>query len=234
MMRWKNAALAALATSLATSLAAPAVNAATVTLDNKDSATVVTSGSQATFGAQTFTPSTPGPGTNDTVAANSPLPPAVSLLTATFVRAPTGTATAGPLFIDVYATDNATNIATGGTYVGSSTNSIDVNGATALTDLTWTFPSLTLASNSTYSLAFSTDGVAGGTSGVGGRVAAANFGGGFVSTYSGGTAYNGNNPPVVQNLDARFAVTYNTPEPAGLSLLGLGGLGLLARRRRQA
>jgi hypothetical protein len=36
--------------------------AALVTLDNKDTATIVTTGSQATFGSQSFTPSVAGPG----------------------------------------------------------------------------------------------------------------------------------------------------------------------------
>jgi hypothetical protein len=212
---------------------ASVASAAIVTLDNKDSSTVTTTGSQATFGAQTFRAATAGPGTNDSVAAATPLPATVYLQTATFVKAPSGSATAGPLYIDVYATDNGSNIATGGTYIGSSTNAIDVNNATALADVTWNFASLAISSSSTYSFAFSTDAIAGGTSTVGARLAAANFGGGFVSTYSGGTAYNSVNPPAAVSLDARFATTFDTvPEPTGCALAGVGGLLLLARRRR--
>lgn len=201
-------------------------NAALIVLDNKDAATVTTTGSQSTFGSQSFTPSIAGVGLADTVAANSPLPANVFLTSITTVRAPLATATAGQLFLDIYLGGGS-----GGTYIGSSLNSIDVNSATSLSDMTWYFPFLSLVSTSQYSFTFSTDNVAGGTSGVGGRIAAANFGSGFVSTYSGGVAYNQSNSE--QTLDARFLATFETiPEPSSLLFIGMvvGGL-CLARRR---
>lgn len=211
-------------------LPSPAADAALIILNNKDAATVTTTGSQATFGSQGFTPNVAGPGLTDNVTANSPLPANVFLTSITLVKAPAGTATAGQLFLDIY-----TGAGNGGTYIGSSLNSFDVNNAASLSELTWQFPTLLLSSSTLYNFAFSTDNLAGGTTGIGGRVAAANFGGGFVSTYSGGVAYNANTPSTSTALDARFLATFETvPEPSHVALLGVTAVGWLYRRRRHA
>ena len=211
-----------------------AFGATTVLLDSKDSAGLVTTGSQATFGAQSFILSVAGAGTNDTVAANAPLPATATLNSITFVRAPSGTATAGALYVKLFTgSANAT-----GTPLAVSTNSIDINGAAALTDLTWNFSSETMSTTTTYYAVFSTNNAndATGTDGVGGRIAAANFGGGFLSTVYGGAdtnlrGWNNANPPVGQNLDSRFTVSYTIPEPSAALLGGIGMFGLLRRRR---
>ena len=204
----------------------------TITLDNKDHAGLVTAGSQATFGAQSFALNVAGVGTGDTVAANSPLPADLYLNTMTFVKAPSGTATAGSLFIKLYTgSANAT-----GTPVSVSTNGIDVNAAGSLTDLVWNFPGTLLSSTTTYFSVFSTNGLndSTGTDLVGARLAAANFGGGFISTYAGGQAFNALNPPVGQALDARFEIGFSVvPEPSTFALLGLGLVGIASRRRRR-
>jgi len=217
---------------IATLATAPlAAYSATVVLNNKDSAGLVTTGSQATFGGQSFILSTAGAGTGDTVAANSPLPTTATLDSITFVKAPAGSATAGQLYVKLYTgSADAT-----GTPVAVSSNSIDVNSATSLTDLTWTFSGATLSTTTTYFAVFSTNGASDstGTDGVGARIAAANFGGGFVSTYSGGTAFNATNPtPAGVTFDSRFAVTFTTvPEPSAALLGSLGVLAIFRRRR---
>lgn len=210
--------------------------AATLVIDNKDHSGVVTTGSNSSFQYQTFTPNTGSTAAgnasnNDNIAANLPLPATVYLETTTFVRAPSGTATAGALYLDVYAYNTATNSYTA--YLGSSTNAIDINAATALTDLTWSFASLALNSAQEYALVFSTtntdDGLA--FQGTSGRVAAANFGGGFVSTINNAEAAN---PPTITQaaFDARFEVVMNTvPEPSAVLLGAFGLLGVLRRRR---
>ena len=204
---------------------AAVASAALITLDNKDSGTDVTTGSQATFGSQGFIPNVAGSGLADTVSANSPLPATVFLTSITTVKAPSGAATAGQLFLDIYQGGGS-----GGTYIGSSLNSIDVNSATALSDLAWSFPALPLSSATLYSFSFSTDNVSGGTANIGGRIAAANFGSGFVSTYSGGVAYNQSN--VAQGLDARFVATFETvPEPSSILLAGIAIAAMAIGRR---
>ncbi|MFD0895632.1 hypothetical protein KBB96_01525 [Luteolibacter ambystomatis] len=208
-----------------------AAHSATVVLNNKDSSGLVTTGSQATFGGQSFILSTAGAGTGDTVAANSPLPATATLNSITFVKAPTGSATAGQLYVKIYTgSADAT-----GTPVAVSSNSIDVNSATALSDLAWTFSGSSLSTSTTYFAVFSTNNAndSTGTDGVGARIAAANFGGGFVSTYSGGTAFNANSPtPAGVAFDSRFAVTFTTvPEPSAALLGSLGLLAIFGRRR---
>ncbi|MGC4017454.1 MAG: PEP-CTERM sorting domain-containing protein [Luteolibacter sp.] len=207
-----------------------ASHSATVILNNKDSAGLVTTGSQATFGAQSFVLSTAGTGTGDTVAANSPLPSTASLTSITFVKAPAGSATAGQLYVKIYTgSADAT-----GTPIAVSTNSIDVNSATSLADLTWSFSDATLSTTTTYFAVFSTNGASDstGTDGVGARIAGANFGSGFVNTYSGGTGYNATSPtPAAISFDSRFSVAFEVPEPSTALLGGIGILSLLRRRR---
>lgn len=208
-----------------------AAHSATIILNNKDSASVVTTGSQATFGGQSFILTTAGAGIGDTVAANSPLPATATLDSITFVKAPAGSATAGLLYVKLYTgSADAT-----GTPVAVSANSIDVNSATALSDLVWTFSGSTVSTGTTYFAVFATNGAndSTGTDGVGARIAAANFGSGFVSTYAGGTAYNATNPtPASVAFDSRFAVGFTVvPEPSSALLGSIGLLALLRRRR---
>lgn len=231
-------------TSLKTSFVllsmALASHGATVILDSKNNVGLVTTASQATFGAQSFNLNVAGAGTNDTVAANlSAINSAgvgqITLNSITFVRAPSGTATVGSLFVKIYTGSADAS----GTPFAVSTNSIDVNGATALSDLTWTFGSPALSAATNYFAVFSTNGASNstGTDGVGARIAAANFGGGFLSTVYGGSdtslrGFNSLNPPVGTNLDARFLVNFDVvPEPSSALLGGLGAICLLRRRR---
>lgn len=208
--------------------------AVAVVLDSKDSAGLITASSQATFGAQSFKLTVAGAGTNDTVTANSPMSSTATIQSITFVRAPSGTATAGALFVKLYDTGaDAT-----GTPLAVSTNSIDVNGATSLTDLVWSFADPTVSTTSTLYAVFSTNGLSDstGTDTVGARIAAANFGGGFnAAVYGSGDTnlrgWNSADPPVGQNLDARFKVNFTVPEPSAALLGGLGMLALLRRRR---
>lgn len=212
-----------------------ATQAATVILDSKDHASVVTAGSQATFGAQSFQLNVAGAGTNDTVTANSPLTSSATIQTITFVKAPLGTATTGSLFIKLY--DTGANAS--GTPLAVSTNSIDVNGAASLVDLAWTFASPTVSTTTTYYAVFSTNGLSDstGTDGVGARIAAANFGGGFNNTVYAADinlrGWNSANPPVGQTLDARFRVDFTTIPETSVSLLGACSMLLLMRRNRR-
>jgi hypothetical protein len=204
---------------------------ASLIVDNLNATTVVTTGSQATFRWQSFTPSVAGVGPTDTIAANSPLTADVALTSAEFLRAPSGTASTGLIFIDVHEYDAATD--TLGAYIGSSADSLDVNNTAFNAPLTWTFPSLVLNPATPYALAFSSDGAPGNVygSGAGARISAANFGSGFVSTYTGGEAV-GSVGAVA--FDARFRVGMQVvPEPSAFSLFALGGLlaARLSRRR---
>lgn len=197
-----------------------------VIIDNLDLATPETAGSQASYTVQTFTPSVAGIGTSDTVAANLPLTSSVTLDQATFLKAPSGSGTAGGLFIDVYS-----GIGIGGTYLGSSTNSVDINGTSALTNMTWIFSGITLDSSAEHTFLWSGDNVAGGVANA--RLAAANNGGGFVNTYDGGIADDSSNGATPLAFDTRFQVQVTTiPEPSSTALLGLGGLALIFRRRK--
>lgn len=227
MKTMKTAFIAPIATL---ALAASSVSAATVLLDNKNSAGLVTANSQSTFGGQSFTLSVAGVGTNDTVTANSPIPANATLNSITFVKAPLGTATAGSLFVKIFTGSADAS----GTPVAVSTNGIDINNATALSDLVFAFAGESLSTSTQYFAVFSTNGLtdATGTDLVGGRVAAANFGTGFNSTYSGGVGFSSANPPAGTTLDARFAVSFDVvPEPSVALLGGLGMLALLRRRR---
>jgi hypothetical protein len=216
-------------TSLLAPLAATTLtaNAVSVVVDNYiTEQNGSTTGAVAVFGVQSFTPSVAGLGVNDTVAINSPLPSTVYLESATFLRAVSGTATAGQLFLNVYQ-----GAGTGGTFLGSSSNSIDVNSAAGLDSLVWNFANLALDPNSAVALVFSTtttnDSVAGGRVQV-----ARDSGGAFANSYTGGTADNDGNNGSPSSFDARFSVSFNTvPEPTAALLGGLGLLGLLRRRR---
>lgn len=204
-----------------------ATNAATVVLDNLDFATPVTTGSQSNYQKQSFTPNVAGIGTSDTVTTNSPLPATVFLEGTTFITAPTGTgSTAGQIFLNVYlGAGNA------GVFVGSSSNSVDLIAAGFNTNVNWSFDNLNLDSGSEYALVFST--TATDDSAATARLTAANNGGGFVSTYAGGTADDNADGGSPGPFDSRFQVQFNTvPEPSSTALLGLGGLALLLRRRK--
>jgi hypothetical protein len=223
-MNSKSTLIPGLAVFAATSLAASAVSVVVdnyITEPNGD-----TAGAVANFAVQSFTPSVAGLGVNDTVAANSPLPGTVYLESANFLKAVSGSATAGSLFINVY--QGAGN---GGTFLGSSTNTVDVESATGLDSLVWNFANLAMDPTSQVALVFST--TATDDSAVIARVAVArDSGGGFGNSYTGGTADDNadNGSPSV--FDARFAVQFNTvPEPSIALLGGLGLLGLLRRRR---
>lgn len=201
-------------------------------LDNKDNNTVITAGSQSSILFQSFRINYPGAGTpanggNDNIASLPPGVP-VALNTATFVRAPASTTlgTAGPLFLDLYEfTGPVPHL---GAYIGSSTNSIDVNNAAPLSNLTWNFPSLWLTQGVEYLLQFSTDGVAGNP--ATGRIAGANFGSGFGNTYTGGSAAQPNG--TLLGFDTRFELTASVPEPASIMVL-LGGVAISGWRLRQ-
>lgn len=201
-----------------------------IVLDHVNLPSLTTAGSQATFEYQTFTSSIGGLGTTDTVSANSPLEKLSALETISFVRAPSGNATGGSLFIDIYTGSAGDD----GIFLGSSLDSVDINSASALEVLTWSFGDLLLNSADTYSLVFSTNSGAGGT--TGGRVAAANNGAGFFDTYTGGFA-RGPGDAVVA-FDTLFAASFFVvpiPEPSAAVLFGLGIAGISAfclRRRR--
>lgn len=218
---------ATLAVIAATTLAA---NAVSVVVDNYiGTQNGSTTGAVGNFTVQSFTPSVAGlayTGDLDTVAENSPLPTTVYLESATFLRALTGTATVGSLFIDVYLGDG-----NDGTYVGSSTNSIDVNNTAALGSMVWTFANFALTSASEYAFVFSTDNIAGNNV-IARLQVARTAGGAFTNTYSGGDADDtatGNSPTA---FDSRFTAQFNTvPEPSAALFGGLGMLALLRRRR---
>lgn len=218
-LKFTLAALAATAT---------AANAATLIVDNLDLSSPVTAGAQSNYTVQSFTPSVAGIGTSDNITANTPLPGSVYLESVTFLSSPDtrGDSTNGQIFIDVYLGDGDD-----GTYIGSSTNSIDIDSIATLTEMTWNFANFELDSSQEYAFVFSTDNVQGATAVA--RLTAANNGGGFVNTYDGGTADfdSNNNTPVA--FDTRFQVTMNTiPEPSSAALLGVAGLALIMRRRK--
>jgi hypothetical protein len=217
------ALLSTLAAGIFCSACAPA---ALVVLDNLDIPTPVTTGAQSNYRVQSFTPNVAAIGSSDTVAANSPLPATVYLDRVTFLSTPVSGSgdTAGQIFIDVYLGDGDD-----GTYVGSSTNSINVKGSANSIELTWTFADFALDSTQEYAFVFSTDAIAGSSAIA--RLTAANTGAGFVNTYNGGTAdLDGNNNSPV-NFDTRFQVLFNTvPEPTAALLGGIGMLALLRRR----
>lgn len=178
------------------------VTAVTITVDNYfTESNGDTAGAVGQFAVQTFTPSIAGQGVNDTVGANSPLPAGVGLQSVSFLKAVSGAATAGQLFIDVYEGSGDT-----GVYLGSSTNSIDVEAATGLDVLTWNFPDLFMDSAAEHALVWSTDNLAGST--VLARIQVArDSGGGFGSSYSGGASDDSGDGLSPLAFDTRFQVT---------------------------
>jgi len=99
-----------------------------------------------------------------------------------------------------------------------------------LSDLTWSFAGIPLSSSPEYFIRWSTNFLEDNTGLAVGRVAAANFGGGFVNTYSGGAATNPTGGLLA--FDARFEVTFATvPEPASGLLVLLAGAAIARRRR---
>lgn len=198
-----------------------------------------TTGAVGDFAVQSFTPTIAGLGTNDTVATHTPYTGAtatVSLNSVSFIRATSGTsdnaALGGPVltFVHVYLGDG-----NDGTYVGSSTNSINTDAAAGLSTMTWNFNNLALASpGSEYAFVFTNSATsAPGTANYHARLQVARHSGGtFISSYSGGDAdndINGNSPTA---FDSRFTVSMTAiPEPSSALLGGLGMLLLLRRRR---
>jgi len=186
-----------------------------------------TAGAVAAFAVQSFTPNVAGPGATDNVAANSPLPGTVYLQSATFLRAVSGSETAGELYLNVYQGNDGDD----GIFLGSSTNTVDVNSATALASLVWNFDNIALDSTLETALVWSTTNTAG--SSVLARIQVArDSGGGFGNSYTAGTADNNadNNSPSA--FDARFSIQLSTiPEPSVFLLSSLSLLGLLRRRR---
>lgn len=181
---------------------AGSATAVTITVDNYfTEPNGDTAGAVGEFSVQTFTPSVAGLGVNDTVAATSPFPAGVGLQSVSFLKAVSGAATTGQLFIDVYRGAGDT-----GTYLGSSTNSVDVESAAGLDVLTWNFPDLFLDSTVEHAFVWSTDNTAGNT--VLARIQVArDSGGGFGSSYSGGTADNNGDGGSPLAFDTRFQVT---------------------------
>lgn len=198
-----------------------------------------TTGAVGDFAVQSFTPTVAGLGVNDTVAANTPYTGAtatVSLNSVSFIRAVSGSSfnasLGGPTqtFVHVYL-----GAGNGGTYIGSSTNSIDTDAAAGLSTMTWNFNNLALASpGSQYAFVFtnSADSAPGTTNYHARLQVARDAGGNFNSSYSGGTASpnpNGSSPTA---FDSRFEVTMSAiPEPSAALLGGIGMLMLLRRRR---
>lgn len=204
------------------------VVAPNIVIDNLDLSGAVTGGAQSNYQKQSFTPNVAGIGLSDTVADNAPLTDFVALESATFLRSPDGAgdSTDGQIFIDVYL-----GIGNGGTYVGSSSNSIDIDAIAADEEMTWFFDNLELDSTLEYALVFSTDALEGGVATA--RLTAANNGGGFINTYSGGTADDTASGVSPVTFDARFAVRFTAiPTPAALPA-GLAMLGIIAARRRR-
>lgn len=205
--------------------AASATSGAVVTVDNDNG---VASAGNATFGRQEFTPSIAGTGTNDSVAANSPLPPTVYLETVTFRgRTNTTGGSTGPLFLDIYAGSGDA-----GTYIGSSSNALTISGAGDNTPLVFSFASLPLDSSTLYSIVASPDAVAGNSGTFRVEASDAVAGTPATSSYAGGTSSGTVNGASLA-FDAKFQATFNTvPEPTGIAVIAMAGLGLLARRRR--
>ena len=208
--------------------------ATVVVLDNKDHTAVVTAGSNANITRQSFRFTVAGgaagnPAANDTVALNSPIGPQVTLQRITFVESPADStgATAGSLFLKLFSDAGAT-----GTPVAVSINSVNVRGAInggTLSDLVWNFGDNLLTSAPEYHIRWSTNSIADNSGLAIARIAAANFGGGFNNTYSGGTASNGTTSLA---FDARFEIGYTSvPEPAAPLWIGAISLGLAASRR---
>ncbi len=188
-----------------------------------------TTGAVGNWSVQSFTPTVAGLGTNDTVTINSPIPATVYLTNVSFLKAVSGTgSTIGSLYVNVY--QGAGN---GGTFVGSSTNTIDVDGAAGLATLSWNFANLALTDSTLqYAFVFSTT-ATNDTAAVARLQVARDSGGGFNNSYTGGSSSFNANGTGATAYDTRFAATYNTiPEPSAALLGGLGMLALLRRRRR--
>ena len=198
-------------------------------IDNINLANTTTNGAQSNYAKQSFTPNIAATGSADTVTANSPLPAEVLLQSATFLRSPDGGAgTAGQIFIDVYL-----GVGNGGTFVGSSSNSINLNSLGANTPVTWSFDNLLLSSASEYALVFSTDSGAGSPA-TARLTAAKNAAGSFVNTYNGGTADNDANGGSPVAFDTRFSVTVRSVPSGGSTALMMSAalVGLVGMKRK--
>lgn len=186
-----------------------------------------TVGAVGDFAVQSFTPTVAGLGINDTVAANTPYTGAtatVSLNSVSFIRATSGSSFNAGLGVDI-PTQTFIHIylgaGNGGTYVGSSTNSIDTDAAAGLSTMTWNFNNLALASpGSQHAFVFTNSATsAPGTTNYHARLQVArDAGGNFNSSYSGGTADDTINNSSPSAFDSRFEVSMTAiPE---LSLAG--------------
>jgi hypothetical protein len=226
MMKIKHTIAALAATTLA-------VNAAIVTVDNYiGEPNGSESGAVGNYITQSFTPNVAGLGATDTVAAQT-IPATIYLTDVTFLKAIAGTnptTGAGDFFVNVYL-----GAGNGGTFVGSSANSIDVEGTAALGALNYTFANIALTdSTAQYAFVFST--TATDDTAVSARLQVArNSSGAFANSYDGGSSSNNADGSAPTSYETRFAVTYDTvavPEPSSAALLGLGGLALILRRRK--
>ena len=208
---------------------APASQAAAVLLDNYiGQQNGDTAGAVGNFRVQSATLNVAGLGASDTVAANSPFPTTtVYLQSFNALRAVTGNSNqAGNLYINVFQ-----GAGSGGTFLGSSTNTVNVEGAAALSSLTWNFANIAVNSASQLAFVFSTT-ATNDTFVLARLQVARDTGGNFNSTHSGGTADDAalNNSP--SNFDSRFSIGFDTvPEPSSAMIGGIGILLLLRRSR---
>lgn len=117
--------------------------------------------------------------------------------------------------------------------VGSSTNSIDTSPApTAGTAMTWNFASLTLNYDDEYFAVMSSSNTGTSAGDIGLSIQVLND---PANPYTGGSGLIANFGESAGG-DAKFTATFANPvpEPTSLALIGLGGLLIASRRRRDA